>query len=44
MLGYWHPKSSAIDCVLNSFQMMNETVNIWTHFLLTWWGWRQGWR
>ncbi|NXN76836.1 PAQR6 protein, partial [Himantopus himantopus] len=24
------------DCVLSSFQMTNETVNIWTHFLPTW--------
>uniref|UniRef100_A0A8C3MWZ3 Uncharacterized protein n=1 Tax=Geospiza parvula TaxID=87175 RepID=A0A8C3MWZ3_GEOPR len=26
MLGYWDPKSSAPDCVLSSFQMVNETV------------------
>lgn len=26
MLGYWHPKSSVLHCVLSSFQMMNETV------------------
>ncbi|XP_072702737.1 membrane progestin receptor delta isoform X2 [Ciconia boyciana] len=36
MSGYRHPKSSALDCVLSSFQMTNETVNIWTHFLPTW--------
>uniref|UniRef100_A0A663DUP6 Progestin and adipoQ receptor family member 6 n=2 Tax=Aquila chrysaetos chrysaetos TaxID=223781 RepID=A0A663DUP6_AQUCH len=36
MAGYQHPKSSALDCILNSFQMTNETVNIWTHFLPTW--------
>ncbi|XP_039214476.1 membrane progestin receptor delta isoform X1 [Crotalus tigris] len=34
--GYRHPKSSALDCVLSSFQLNNETVNIWTHFLPTW--------
>ncbi|XP_027868121.1 membrane progestin receptor delta isoform X1 [Xiphophorus couchianus] len=34
--GYRHPQSSAMDCVLSSFQMNNETVNIWTHFLPTW--------
>ncbi|XP_053331117.1 membrane progestin receptor delta isoform X2 [Spea bombifrons] len=34
--GYRHPKSSALDCLLSSFQMTNETVNIWTHFLPTW--------
>uniref|UniRef100_A0A8C3KIH0 Progestin and adipoQ receptor family member 6 n=1 Tax=Calidris pygmaea TaxID=425635 RepID=A0A8C3KIH0_9CHAR len=39
MSGYRHPKSSALDCILSSFQMTNETVNIWTHFLPTWWGW-----
>ncbi|KAG8535860.1 hypothetical protein GDO81_027596 [Engystomops pustulosus] len=36
MSGYRHPKSSALDCLLSSFQMTNETVNIWTHFLPTW--------
>uniref|UniRef100_A0A8C5N4S5 Progestin and adipoQ receptor family member 6 n=1 Tax=Leptobrachium leishanense TaxID=445787 RepID=A0A8C5N4S5_9ANUR len=36
MTGYRHPKSSALDCLLSSFQMTNETVNIWTHFLPTW--------
>ncbi|XP_039608344.1 membrane progestin receptor delta [Polypterus senegalus] len=34
--GYRHPRSSALDCVLSSFQMTNETINIWTHFLPTW--------
>ncbi|XP_061099255.1 membrane progestin receptor delta [Conger conger] len=34
--GYRHPHSSALDCILSSFQMTNETVNIWTHFLPTW--------
>uniref|UniRef100_A0A673A8C3 Progestin and adipoQ receptor family member VI n=1 Tax=Sphaeramia orbicularis TaxID=375764 RepID=A0A673A8C3_9TELE len=34
--GYRHPHSSALDCVLSSFQMTNETMNIWTHFLPTW--------
>ncbi|XP_029593124.1 membrane progestin receptor delta isoform X2 [Salmo trutta] len=33
--GYRHPQSSALDCILSSFQMTNETVNIWTHFLPT---------
>ncbi|XP_042780997.1 membrane progestin receptor delta isoform X3 [Panthera leo] len=36
MSGYRRPSSSARDCVLSSFQMTNETVNIWTHFLPTW--------
>ncbi|XP_002926986.2 membrane progestin receptor delta isoform X1 [Ailuropoda melanoleuca] len=36
MSGYRRPTSSARDCVLSSFQMTNETVNIWTHFLPTW--------
>ncbi|XP_018595195.1 membrane progestin receptor delta [Scleropages formosus] len=41
--GYRHPRSSALDCVLSSFQMTNETVNIWTHFLATWYFlWRFG--
>uniref|UniRef100_A0A3B3HER9 Progestin and adipoQ receptor family member 6 n=1 Tax=Oryzias latipes TaxID=8090 RepID=A0A3B3HER9_ORYLA len=35
--GYRHPRSSALDCILSSFQMNNETINIWTHFLPTWW-------
>uniref|UniRef100_A0A6J0UJ48 Membrane progestin receptor delta isoform X1 n=1 Tax=Pogona vitticeps TaxID=103695 RepID=A0A6J0UJ48_9SAUR len=34
--GYRHPKSSALDCVLSTFQLNNETLNIWTHFLPTW--------
>ncbi|XP_054588265.2 membrane progestin receptor gamma-B isoform X2 [Nothobranchius furzeri] len=34
--GYRHPRSSAIDCILSLFQMTNETLNIWTHFLPTW--------
>ncbi|XP_042537873.1 membrane progestin receptor delta [Dipodomys spectabilis] len=36
MSGYRRPTSSALDCVLSIFQMTNETVNIWTHFLPTW--------
>ncbi|XP_016049080.2 membrane progestin receptor delta isoform X2 [Erinaceus europaeus] len=36
MSGYRHPSSSAVDCILSSFQMTNETVNIWSHFLPTW--------
>nr|XP_011768114.1 membrane progestin receptor delta isoform X7 [Macaca nemestrina] len=35
MSGYRRPTSSALDCVLSSFQMTNETVNIWTHFVPT---------
>uniref|UniRef100_A0A1A8IHL6 Progestin and adipoQ receptor family member VI n=1 Tax=Nothobranchius kuhntae TaxID=321403 RepID=A0A1A8IHL6_NOTKU len=34
--GYRHPQSSALDCILSSFHMNNETINIWTHFLPTW--------
>ncbi|XP_028999838.1 membrane progestin receptor gamma-B-like [Betta splendens] len=34
--GYRHPRSSATDCVLSLFQLTNETLNIWTHFVPTW--------
>uniref|UniRef100_W5N9D8 Progestin and adipoQ receptor family member Va n=1 Tax=Lepisosteus oculatus TaxID=7918 RepID=W5N9D8_LEPOC len=34
--GYRQPCSSATDCVLSVFQLTNETLNIWTHFLPTW--------
>ncbi|XP_022522855.2 membrane progestin receptor gamma-B isoform X2 [Astyanax mexicanus] len=34
--GYRHPCSSATDCVLSLFQLTNETLNVWTHFLPTW--------
>ncbi|CAL8259284.1 unnamed protein product [Boreogadus saida] len=34
--GYRDPQSSAKDCLLSSFQLTNETINIWTHFLPTW--------
>ncbi|XP_073693172.1 membrane progestin receptor gamma-B isoform X2 [Garra rufa] len=34
--GYRHPSSSATDCVLSLFQLTNETLNVWTHFLPTW--------
>ncbi|XP_010873751.1 membrane progestin receptor gamma-B isoform X1 [Esox lucius] len=34
--GYRHPCSSATDCIISLFQLTNETVNIWTHFLPTW--------
>ncbi|KAG1944518.1 membrane progestin receptor gamma [Pimephales promelas] len=34
--GYRHPCSSAKECVLSLFQLTNETLNIWTHFLPTW--------
>ncbi|MBN3289570.1 MPRGB protein, partial [Polypterus senegalus] len=34
--GYRHPQSSAFSCILSVFQLTNETLNIWTHFLPTW--------
>uniref|UniRef100_A0A8C8SW31 Progestin and adipoQ receptor family member 5 n=1 Tax=Pelusios castaneus TaxID=367368 RepID=A0A8C8SW31_9SAUR len=34
--GYRQPRSSAMDCLLSVFQMTNETLNIWTHFLPAW--------
>ncbi|CAH2274540.1 membrane progestin receptor gamma isoform X1 [Pelobates cultripes] len=34
--GYRSPQSSATACILSLFQMTNETVNIWTHFIPTW--------
>ncbi|XP_068131164.1 membrane progestin receptor gamma isoform X2 [Hyperolius riggenbachi] len=34
--GYRSPRSSATACVLSLFQMTNETLNIWTHFIPTW--------
>lgn len=37
--GYRHPTSSATDCILSLFQLTNETLNIWTHFLPTWYWW-----
>ncbi|XP_069079028.1 membrane progestin receptor gamma isoform X1 [Pleurodeles waltl] len=36
LFGYRHPRSSATDCIISVFQMTNETLNIWTHFLPTW--------
>ncbi|XP_064373910.1 membrane progestin receptor gamma isoform X2 [Dromaius novaehollandiae] len=36
LFGYRHPRSSATDCLLSVFQMTNETLNIWTHFVPTW--------
>ncbi|XP_053127626.1 membrane progestin receptor gamma isoform X2 [Hemicordylus capensis] len=36
LFGYRHPRSSATDCIFSVFQMTNETVNIWTHFLPAW--------
>ncbi|TRY55689.1 hypothetical protein DNTS_010271 [Danionella cerebrum] len=33
--GYRHPRSSATDCVWSLFQLTNETLNVWTHFLPT---------
>ncbi|TSX17012.1 Kinesin-like protein KIF23 [Bagarius yarrelli] len=36
MSGYRYPYSSAKDCLLSIFQLTNETLNIWTHFLPTW--------
>lgn len=38
--GYRHPRSSATDCILSLFQLTNETLNIWTHFLPTWYSWQ----
>ncbi|KAI9532109.1 Membrane progestin receptor gamma-B [Dissostichus eleginoides] len=41
--GYRHPRSSATDCILSLFQLTNETLNIWTHFLPTWYFlWKTG--
>ncbi|XP_077328972.1 membrane progestin receptor gamma isoform X2 [Lithobates pipiens] len=41
--GYRSPQSSASACVLSLFQMTNETLNIWTHFLPSWYFlWRLG--
>ncbi|XP_043845171.1 kinesin-like protein KIF23 isoform X5 [Dromiciops gliroides] len=34
--GYRHPQSSATACILSLFQMTNETLNIWTHLLPSW--------
>nr|KAI8730308.1 membrane progestin receptor gamma-like [Biomphalaria glabrata] len=34
--GYRHPKSSVTQCLLSVFDPTNETLNIWTHFLPTW--------
>ncbi|XP_027522559.1 membrane progestin receptor gamma isoform X3 [Corapipo altera] len=36
LFGYRPPRSSATDCLLSVFQMTNETLNIWTHFLPAW--------
>ncbi|XP_061451371.1 membrane progestin receptor gamma isoform X2 [Rhineura floridana] len=36
LFGYRHPRSSATDCIFSLFQMTNETVNIWSHFLPAW--------
>ncbi|XP_009572212.1 PREDICTED: membrane progestin receptor gamma-B-like, partial [Fulmarus glacialis] len=33
LFGYRPPRSSAADCLLSVFQMTNETLNIWTHFV-----------
>ncbi|NXG17010.1 PAQR5 protein, partial [Grallaria varia] len=37
LFGYRPPHSSATDCLLSAFQMTNETLNIWTHFVPAWW-------
>ncbi|NXA50100.1 MPRGB protein, partial [Nothocercus julius] len=34
--GYREPRSSAAACLLSAFQMTNETLNIWTHFVPSW--------
>ena len=31
--GYRKPYGSALDCVKSAFQLRNETVNVWTHFV-----------
>ncbi|NWU70301.1 MPRGB protein, partial [Pterocles burchelli] len=36
LFGYRPPSSSAAACVLSAFQMTNETLNIWTHFVPAW--------
>ncbi|XP_005511299.2 membrane progestin receptor gamma isoform X1 [Columba livia] len=36
LFGYRPPRSSAADCLLSAFQMTNETLNIWTHFVPAW--------
>ncbi|XP_038622982.1 membrane progestin receptor gamma [Tachyglossus aculeatus] len=36
IFGYRPPQSSATDCLLSVFQLTNETLNIWTHFLPAW--------
>ncbi|KAG8506186.1 Membrane progestin receptor gamma [Galemys pyrenaicus] len=36
LFGYRHPQSSATACLLSLFQMTNETLNIWTHLLPSW--------
>ncbi|XP_009976363.1 PREDICTED: membrane progestin receptor gamma-B-like [Tauraco erythrolophus] len=36
LFGYRPPSSSAADCILSIFQMTNETLNIWTHFVPAW--------
>lgn len=36
LCGYRPPRSSAADCLLSVFQMTNETLNIWTHFVPAW--------
>ncbi|XP_018108813.1 membrane progestin receptor gamma-B isoform X2 [Xenopus laevis] len=33
LCGYRSPCSSATACILSLFQMTNETLNIWTHFI-----------
>ncbi|XP_059808936.1 membrane progestin receptor delta-like isoform X2 [Hypanus sabinus] len=36
IFGYRQPRCTATDCLFSLFQLTNETVNIWTHFLPTW--------
>nr|APA19925.1 membrane progestin receptor gamma [Petromyzon marinus] len=36
LAGYRNPRSSARECIYSIFQFTNETINIWTHFLPTW--------
>ena len=31
--GYRKPYGSALDCIKSAFQPLNETINVWTHFV-----------
>ncbi|NXE98968.1 MPRGB protein, partial [Menura novaehollandiae] len=36
LFGYRPPRSSAAACLLSVFQLTNETLNIWTHLVPSW--------